>query len=125
MQPFQLNHIFNYKNNILDLVIFNDIRLVVTSVFSRLFLLIWHIHHLQIDDLNTIKPYRITTKPSTFYFKRSYFEVMNKFLNDIVWKFLLSDTLDLSSVISNFYLTIYKAIFIFTLNFSNSNYKYP
>lgn len=49
---------------------------------------------------------------------------MNKYLQNIDWPFLLSDTWKFSAVISNFYSTIYEAIRFFTPKFSNSNYNY-
>lgn len=80
---------------------------------------------LQIIGLNVNTVCKIKSLPPVFDFVSTNYEDMNIYFNTIDWGSLLSDNLEFSSVISNFYSTIYKGISIFSPKFSNRNHKYP
>lgn len=125
MQWFQHNSIVNYKNNILDLVFSNDSSVVVTKCpFPLVPIDIAH-PPLQINGLNVSMSCKLKTSSPVFNFNRANYEAMNKYFNNIDWESLLSDSLDFSLVISNFYSIINEAINIYTPKFFNCNYKYP
>jgi hypothetical protein len=125
MQLFQHNFIVNYKNNILDLVFSNDFSLEITKCSFPLVPIDIAHPPLQINGLNVTTFCRLKSVSPDFNFNKTNYEAMNKYFNNTDWKSLLSDSLDFSLVISNFYSTIYEAITIFTPKFAKYNHKYP
>jgi len=125
MQLFQHNSIVNYKNNILVLVISNGHSLEVTKCFFPLVPIDLAHLPLQIIGLNANTVCKIKSLLPVFDFVSINYEDMINYFNTIDRRSLLSDNLEFSSVISNFYSTIYKGISIFSPKFSNRNHKYP
>lgn len=124
MQLFQHNFIVNYTNNILDLVFSNDFSIEITECSFPLVPIDIAHPPLQINGLNNTTFCRLKSVSPDFNFNKTNYEAMNKYFNNIDWKSLLSDSLDFSLVISNFYSTIYEAITICTPKFAKCNHKY-
>jgi len=60
-----------------------------------------------------------------FNFRRANYEIMNAYLSNIDWNSLLSDSLDFSVTISNFYSVIHNAINLFTPKVYKHKNPYP
>jgi len=109
-QFFQHNFIPNYRNNILDLVISDNNTLEVSKCSFPLISVDVAHPPLQINGLNFVSSLKTPFLSSEPNFRRGNYESMNAYLNNIDWDSLLSDSLDFSVTVSNFYSVIHDAI---------------
>jgi hypothetical protein len=109
-QFFQHNFIQNYRNNILDLVISDNNNLEVSKCSFPLISVDVAHPPLQINGPNFASTLKTPFPFPEINFRHGNYESMNAYLNNINWDSLLSDSLDFSVTISNFYSVIHDAI---------------
>jgi len=107
---FQHNFIPNYRNNILNLVKSDNNTLEVSKCSFPLIPVDIAHPPLQINGPNFVSSLKKPFPSPEPNFRRGNYESMNAYLHNIDWDSLLSDSLDFSVTVSNFYSVINDAI---------------
>ncbi|KAL4104729.1 hypothetical protein QTP88_020011, partial [Uroleucon formosanum] len=124
-QFFQHNFIPNYRNNILDLAISDNNTLEVSKCSFPLIPVYVAHPPLQINGPNFVSSLKKPFPSSEPNFRRGNYESMNAYLHNIDWDSLLSDSLDFSVTVSNFYSVIHDAINSFIPKIYIHKNQYP